>query len=173
MKKVKLFLASILSLVLLINNLIIVPVKAEELKGTFEEIALASGHKVYTYKASDLYNPTPMMTPFIFVYNESGYNDLDEAKEKLIEAGLNELAEEEKALVLMMTPADDTWGNKDVDVYKEIINQIGYTPGEKNRFVQSYSNLIYAMGEGEGANFIHNYLTENANRILCCTNCWW
>ena len=44
--------------------------------------------------------------------------------------------------------------DRDVDVYKEIINQLGYIPGEKNKFVQSYSNLIYAMGEGNGADSV-------------------
>ncbi|WP_288596182.1 MBL fold metallo-hydrolase [uncultured Thomasclavelia sp.] len=165
MKKLNYFLISVLSCVLLFNNLVIVPVKAKDLEGTFKEVMLDSGHPVYTYTASDLYDPTPMMTPFIFIYNESGYKNLEDAKDTFVKLGLDELAEKEKALVLMMTPTNDTWGEKDVDVYKEIINQLGYIPGEKNKFVQSYSNIIYAMGEGNGADFIHNYLTKNANRI--------
>lgn len=126
---------------------------------------------VYVYTASVINDPAPMLTPIIFIYNENGYESLEEAQEKLLTTGLIDIAEKERGVIMLMSPSnkEEGWGENDVEVYWDILkvftasDEMG-NPANEFGF-NSWTNLIYAMGEGEGATFIHNLLSQNAHRI--------
>lgn len=167
MKKLKSICLTFLTVLMIIGGLVITPAHAQQIdeRGEMETVTLASGNQVYTYTASVLNNPTPMMTPYIFVYSDKGYTSEEDALLDLQNLGLMDIAEAERGLVLMMTPANGaSWSEEDADVYWEIIDQLGQS-GANNRFVASFSNLIYAIAEGDGATFVHNILSQNAHRI--------
>lgn len=125
-----------------------------------------TGSEVYLYVPSVLYSPPPMMTPVIYVYGDKRYADLEQAWSAMKATGLAELAEAERALIFMVNPVEETWGAQDVDVYTAMWKYI-YFPisGSGQRYQASYLNLMYLMGEGSGATFINQYMTQNASRI--------
>lgn len=118
--------------------------------------------EVYSYTPSVLYNPTPMMTPVFYVFPNEDVKDENDAYKELEDAGLIALAEQEKAGIFLINSIDENYSEKDVQTYKDICdmlvvnNEAGYT---------SYNNLMYAIGEGNGATFINEYMTQNAERL--------
>ncbi|MBQ7994201.1 MAG: S-layer homology domain-containing protein, partial [Solobacterium sp.] len=137
--------------------------KVREFKDGVYEVA-DMGAKVYGYTAPVLNNPTPMMTPVFFVFNEAGYANIDEAVAKLDESGLRAWADANKGAVVLLSPANgSTWTEEDVAVYKNITAELTLMTNQFS-FV-TYNNLFYMIGEGAGATFVNNIMSQNANRI--------
>lgn len=120
------------------------------------------GSSFYLYVPSNMETPYPMMTPVIYVYGDQPYADTDSAWAALTAAGLDTIAEAEKAAVVMVNPVGDAWDKADIDVYEAIMAYIFYVDGEVKL---TYHSLQYAIGEGSGATFINNYLSQNCKRL--------
>ena len=163
MKKLKMILLSFVVIYVSIGSNFINYVHAAEMKGLFQTLNIGNV-PVYSYTASVVNEPAPMMTPVFFVYSDDICEDENEAYLKLESAGLIDLAEKEKAGVLLMTPANGkNWSEEDANVYWDTLTVLTDSNNSLGYF--TYCNLIYALGEGNGATFIHNTLSQNANRI--------
>ena len=120
------------------------------------------GSKMYVYTASELHNPPPMLTPILYMYADKGFATQNDALKYINSKGLIALAEAEKAAVIVMNPVDGAWGEQDVAVYKASHSYVSFM-GNAARL--SYLQLLYAIGEGSGATFINQHLSQNADRI--------
>ena len=143
--------------------------KAEvtEDSGIFQQVNI-DGVKadVYSYTAPVINNPAPMMTPVIFVYSNHGYQNQDDAYVALVDMGLKEIADTARGGVFLLSPENgDSWSEEDVTAYWNIIAKITKSSAIEELGYFTYTNLVYAIGEGNGATFIHNVLSQNANRI--------
>ncbi|MDR1157275.1 MAG: InlB B-repeat-containing protein, partial [Oscillospiraceae bacterium] len=141
---------------------------ANQAPGTFETVADVGvdGSRTYLYTPSALNDPTPMMTPVIFVYPNTRPADEAAAEALLSNLGLIEFAEAEHAAILLATPAGTDWGDADIAVYNTLLRGIWYNNSTSGSIKKlTFFNLIYAIGEGSGATFIHNKLSQNANRV--------
>ena len=157
-----------ISLFIFLTTIFIFPVNAmdnnSDLRNRLSSID-GMGASVYAYLSSKTYNPTPMMTPVIFVYNNNGYSDIDDVWQTANDSGLIQLAEKEKALILFLDSINKNgnYTEDDIKVYKEITKELAKSD---NKFgLTTYQNLMYLIGEGNGATFINNYMSQNANRI--------
>lgn len=126
------------------------------------DVAGIEGSCFYLYVPSQMEEPFPMMTPVIYVYGNEPYATEEDAWAAMKNAGLDVIAEEEHGAVILVNPAGDEWGEKDVEVFEEIMSYISYVDGT---VPLTYHSLQYAVGEGAGATFINNYLTQNCKRI--------
>lgn len=120
------------------------------------------GSCFYLYVPSHMESPFPMITPVIYVYGDQPYESEEAAWDALTAAGLDVIAEEEQGAIIMVNPVGDEWGEEDIDVYEAIMSYISYVDGT---VPLTYHSLQYAIGEGSGATFINNYLTENCQRL--------
>lgn len=121
-----------------------------------------AGSRFYLYLPSQMYNPYPMLTPVIYVYGDKPYQSIDDAWAALTAAGLDTIAEAEYGAVIMVNPVGERWGKLDVEVFEAIEGYIYFTAGTVKL---TYHNLQYAIGEGTGATFINNYLSQHCKRI--------
>ncbi len=126
------------------------------------DVAGIEGSCFYLYVPSEMEEPYPMMTPVIYVYGDQAYETEDDAWAALTAAGLDVIAEDESGVIIMVNPVGDEWGEDDIDVYEGIMSYISYVDGT---VPLTYSSLQYAIGEGSGATFINNYLSQNCKRI--------
>lgn len=127
-----------------------------------------AGSATFLFKPSVLISPTPMLTPVIFVYSDAGYESKDAAWAALGDAGLVELAEREHAVLVVQNPVDGAWGQSDVTVYQEVLKYIwGGNSAASGKPALSFFRLDYMVGEGAGATFINQFMTQapNVNRI--------
>ncbi|MDR1903488.1 MAG: hypothetical protein LBQ88_14580 [Treponema sp.] len=129
--------------------------------GTLSEITVA-GTRVYVYEPPEYNDPVPMMTPIVYVYPDEPYDDFAAAKADIVSLGLNEIADDEKGVVIMVNPVGRSWGPGDVEVYKALMSFVYSGHSGLNK---TFLNLQYMIGEGSGADFIHTYMTVNAARI--------
>lgn len=120
------------------------------------------GSSFYIYTPSVLENPSPMVTPVIYVYGDSAYESEDEAWDMIQKTGLEQIAEDEKAVIIVVNPVGDTWGKQDVDAFEGIMSYISFIDGEQPI---TYHTLQYLIGEGSGATFINNYMAAHSKRI--------
>ncbi len=120
------------------------------------------GSKFYIYVASELYNPGPMMTPIIYVYADQPYATEDDAWAAATELGLIDLAEAEHAAIILVNRYGEAYDRDDVDLFESIMAYIYNADGTEKL---TWHNLQYVIGEGSGATFINDYLTQNAKRI--------
>ncbi|MDA0168410.1 hypothetical protein OJ998_04865 [Solirubrobacter taibaiensis] len=127
------------------------------------------GSQTYVYTPSELYSPTPMLTPILFVYSDNGYASKDAAWAAITSVGLDTLAEAEHAAIIVQNPVSaGTWGASDVTVYKGVLDYIfGGNTAASGKPALSYYRMNYMLGEGKGATFINQYMTQapNVNRI--------
>lgn len=100
MKKLKMILLSFVVIYVSIGSNFINYVHAAEMEGLFQTLSIGNV-PVYSYTASVVNEPAPMMTPVFFVYSDDICEDENEAYLKLESAGLIDLAEKEKAGVLL------------------------------------------------------------------------
>lgn len=131
----------------------------------FEQVVDVDGIEgscFYLYIPSNMEVPFPMMTPVIYVYGDAPYADTDAAWAAMTAAGLDVIAEDEQAVVILVNPVGDAWGEADIDVYEAIMGYISYVDGVE---MLTYHSLQYAIGEGSGATFINNHLSHNAKRL--------
>lgn len=164
MKKLSLLVA--LAMVLTILSPIAALAQVSTVEGArFEQVtdvADIAGSCFYLYIPSNMEVPFPMMTPVVYVYGNEPYADAEAAWAALTDAGLETIAEDEQAVIIMVNPVGDIWGEGDIDVYEAIMNYISYVDGVEQI---TYHSLQYAIGEGSGATFINNYLSHNAKRL--------
>ncbi len=126
----------------------------------------ADGSVTYMYTPSVLNDPVPMMTPVIFIYPDQAPANSIKAQQLLSKLGLIDLAERERGVILLATPTGGGWSNDDITVYNALLKGIWFNNNTDTSIKKlTYFNLIYAMGEGSGATFINNKLSQNANRI--------
>jgi hypothetical protein len=121
-----------------------------------------AGSRFYYYRPSEQYSPGQNLTPFIYVYGNKPYNDGSTAWNALTGAGLDTIAEAEHAFIIMVNPVGLNWGKIDIDVYEAVMKYFSFIEGE---VPITFYNLQYAIGEGSGATFINNHLTQNAKRL--------
>lgn len=120
------------------------------------------GSSFYLYVASELYDPYPMLTPVIYVFGDEPYQNAEAAWAAAAEAGLIDIAEADHGAVILVNPVGESWGSTDLDVFEAIEQYIYYTTGTVKL---TYHNLQYAIGEGTGATFINDYLTQDCKRL--------
>ena len=120
------------------------------------------GSSFYLYVPSVLENPSPMVTPVIYVYGNTSYANEQEAWDMITATGLNIIAEDEKAALIAVNPVGETWGKQDVEVFEGIMSYIFFTDGE---VPLTYHTLQYLIGEGSGATFINNHMAAHSKRI--------
>ncbi len=108
----------------------------------------------------------------IYLYPDKPYADEAEVLTALTELGLIDIAESAPAFIVVPNPLNgESYTEADLSVYTESNiylaggKIISFTPptGEFARL--TYHNLQYVIAEGDGATFVHNTLTQNANRI--------
>jgi hypothetical protein len=121
-----------------------------------------AGSRFYLYVPSELYSPGPMMTPLIYVYGDKPYKNGSAAWTALTGAGLDVIAEAEHAAVIMVNPVGSGWSRDDIDVYEAIMRYTQFTSGTVKL---TWHSMQYAIGEGSGATFINNHLTQHCKRI--------
>jgi hypothetical protein len=138
---------------------------------TFNDVADlgVTGSHTYVYTPSVLISPTPMLTPVLFVYSNAGYASKDAAWDAIGAAGLDTLAEAEHAAIIVQNPvAGGAWSAADVAVYQAALGYIyGANTAASGKPALSYYRMDYMLGEGAGATFINQYMTQapNVNRI--------
>jgi poly(3-hydroxybutyrate) depolymerase len=112
------------------------------------------------------------LNPVIMVYPDAAYASVQDAYDALKAAGIIDIAENNSAFVIIPNPLNGTsYTEEDVNLYYESQvylaggKIVSFTPptGEYERC--TFNNMLYCIGEGSGATFINNYLTQNANRI--------
>jgi predicted peptidase len=128
-----------------------------------------TGSQTYVYTPSVLISPTPMLTPVLFVYSNSGYASKDAAWDAISTLGMDALAEQEHAIIIVQNPvAGGAWSASDVTVYQGVLDYIfGGNTAASGKPALSYYRMDYMLGEGNGATFINQYMTQspNVNRI--------
>ncbi|MGL5512442.1 MAG: hypothetical protein ACRDBM_04265, partial [Sporomusa sp.] len=120
--------------------------------------------QAFIYVASELNDPGPMLTPVLYVYPDAPLANEQAAWNAMKEMGLQQLAEEEHAAVILVNPTGDTWGEIDVEVFEGLNKYVFYSndfPG----YNLTYANLQYVISEGSGATFVNEYLTQSTKRI--------
>lgn len=132
-------------------------------------------YSFYLYSPSDPHNFDMMsgqLNPVVFVYPDQPYENQDAAYAALEDMGMIDIAENSSAYVIIPNPLNgESYTEDDLNVYYE--SQIylaggqivSFTPptGEYER--RTYNNLQYIIAEGNGATFVNNVLSQNANRI--------
>ncbi|MCR4842253.1 MAG: alpha/beta fold hydrolase [Eubacterium sp.] len=109
----------------------------------------------------------------IYLYPDTPYESEDEAYEAIKALGLDTIAEESPAYIIVPQPLNgSSWEEADLELYEASqkylsggtisMTQTGPT-SEYNRCI--YNNLQYIMAEGSGSTFVNNVLSQNAGRI--------
>ena len=123
----------------------------------------------YIYIASELYNLPNWETPIIYVYPDQRVADESAAWDIMETTGLQTIAEDEHAAVLIVNPVNESWSEEDLDVYDALMGYVFYVKEQGDvtlpGYPLSYLNMQYMIGEGSGATFINEYMTQNADRI--------
>lgn len=134
----------------------------EEAEGYYEvtDVAQIEGSRFFFYAAKER---VADMTPIIFVFGDEPYADQDTAKAAMENLGLIDLADSEGGIVILVNPVGEEWGDVDIEVFDAIEDYIFAEDGAIKG--TSLYNLQYAIGEGSGATFINNYLSDNCKRI--------
>ena len=134
-----------------------------------EEDLGIEGSSAYIYVASELYQLPNWETPIIYVYPDQPVEDEMAAWEVMETTGLQTIAEEEHAAVLIVNPVNERWSEEDIDVYNALMGYVFYVKEQEDTtlpgYALSYLNMQYMIGEGSGATFINEYMTQNVNRI--------
>lgn len=128
----------------------------------------AAGSRTFYYEPSELYSPAPMLTPTIFVFADAGYATDVEAFQSLTDLGLIERAEAEHAVLMVLNPLGAEWDAPDTAVYQAAQSYIyGANTAASGKPALSFYRLNYLVGEGAGATFINQYMTQApyVNRI--------
>jgi poly(3-hydroxybutyrate) depolymerase len=140
-------------------------------------------NRFYLYSPSHpnmTFGMSPMLNSLVYLYTDQPVNNLDAAWKVLLRAGLLDLAEKEAIFVAIPIPLNEkTWEAADYDAYYNIQYVLSgghiefHGPGtspilQYPRYV--YNNKQFAIGEGRGATFVHNILSQKCNRIAgICT----
>jgi hypothetical protein len=120
------------------------------------------GGVIWFYHPAALHDPAPLMTPVLFVYPNQIIATGTEAQRFLSEKGFIDIAEAEHAVIILNNPVDGRWGSRDITVYNATLLYI-FANGDNKKL--TFFNLLYAFGEGSGADFINTYFSKNAGRI--------
>ena len=126
------------------------------------DVGSIEGSAFYVYLPAELEDPSPMVTPIIYVYGDAPYTDEQSALDMITANGLDTIAEAEKAVVIAVNPVGETWGKADVDAFEAFMKHIFFIGGE---LPLTYHTLQYMIGEGSGATFINNYMAAHCKRI--------
>lgn len=123
---------------------------------------------------------SPMLNALIYIFTDKAVNGQSEALDVFRRSGLMELAEQESIFVAIPCPMNgNSWTEDDYAAYYNIQYILSgghiefHGPGtspilQYTRYV--YNNRQFVIGEGSGATFVNNVLTQNCNRIAAvCT----
>lgn len=123
---------------------------------------------------------SPMLNALVYLFTDTPVKDIDEAWDTFIRSGLYEIADRESLFVTIPLPMNgETWTEEDYKNYYNIqyvlsgghieFHGAGTAPIlQYTRYV--YNNRQFVVGEGSGATFINNVLSQNCNRIAAaCT----
>lgn len=109
----------------------------------------------------------------IFIYPDAPVADADEALALIQELGLDESAESFPAYIVIPVPVEgESWSEADAASFWNIQywlagGEISFaTEPPQGEYVRHVMNaLLYVLGEGSGATFVNNVLSQNAQRI--------
>ncbi len=130
-----------------------------------ENVGDIEGSRFFLYTPTELYNPSAMMTPVIYVFPDKEYATKDDAFAALQAAGLIDIAENEKGVIIAVNPLGETWAKADVDVYEAIEVDTYFARRGGGPHGVTQHNLQYVIGEGAGATFINQCLSQDCKRI--------
>ena len=113
------------------------------------------------------------MNGVVFVYPDKPLADEDAAEALIAELGLDEIAESFPAYIILPLPQNgESWTEADLDLYWEAqfflaggLVDANTQPPQGEYVRHTMNTLQYVIGEGSGASFIHNVLSQNAARI--------
>lgn len=128
---------------------------------SFEQVSAIEEGTVYAYTPSELYDPIASMMNVFIVYANTPVTTRGEALAKIEAMGLIEVAESEKAAVFVMCPVNgEGYSAADYNVVYSLLTKLNQRGG-----IMSYGQIIpkktYLFGEGKGADFIAEYLTND------------
>ncbi len=132
-------------------------------------------YSFYLYSPTDPHDFDMMsgqLNAVIYVYPDKPFASEAEALARLTELGLVEIAEKTPAYIVCPNPLNGTaYTEDDLNVYYESSfylaggKIVSFTPPAGEYARCTYHNMQYIMAEGQGADFVHNVLSQNANRI--------
>ncbi len=131
--------------------------------------------KVYSYTPSEVYDNITSMMQCMIVYTDKPLNTMDEAWKKLTETGLIDVAEKNHAIVFFVNPVNGT--SFEANDYNQTLNLVKALAGKTLTGI-TYSfpyakfnpNKVYMIGEGQGADFISQYLTNDIFSSMISAN---
>lgn len=155
----------------------------EHAKFEFYEHMGRCDNQYYLYTPSHphmTFGMSPMCNALIYLYTDRPVGDIHEAWSVLERTGLLETAEKDSVFLAIPLPLNGcTWEDADYDAYYNIQYVLSgghiefHGPGSSpilqyTRYV--YNNRQFVIGEGSGASFVHNVLSQHCNRIAgICT----
>lgn len=123
---------------------------------------------------------SPMLNSLIYLFTDTPVKNIDEAWDTLIRSGLHDIADKESLFIAIPLPMNGTsWTEEDYKNYYNIQYVLSgghiefHGPGtppilQYTRYV--YNNKQFLIGEGSGATFINNVMTQSCNRVAgVCT----
>ena len=128
---------------------------------SLEAVEAVTEGTVYAYSPSVTYDPITSMMNIFIVYADTPITSRDAALDKLTAMGLIDLCEAEKAAAFVMVPANgESYTAADYDVAYSLLTKLNQRGG-----IMPYGQVIpkkaYLLGEGKGADFIVNYMTND------------
>ena len=119
---------------------------------------------VWSYAPAELGAST--LTSVFIVLPDQHYISEQEAMNYLSETGFIALANEEKAGVILMNSLSDNYSEADIDTYEAILDAVAGTNDGGEHTNLGYTTMltqVYMIGEGSGATFINNYMTQHCD----------
>jgi len=138
-------------------------VAAEASDGRVDTVSTSQGD-TYFYvpeNSENLDRITPV--PIFLVFGDEDYT-AESAKQTAIDSGLAEIAYEEGSIVAFVNSAGDEWSEADAEVYLELLDHFSgstfeATVTEGGKY-PGFVERVYVYGEGSGADFVSENLTE-------------
>ena len=144
----------------------------------FYETVGIEQNQYYLYMPSHpnmTFTMSPMLNSLIYLFTDEPVADLRQAWAVFERSGLMELSEKEAVFVAIPVPMDGVaWSEADYKNYYNIQyvlsgGHIEFHGAGSNPILQYeryvYNNQQYVVGEGRGATFINNILSQKCNRI--------
>lgn len=117
---------------------------------------------VYCYQPSQMYTSLTSMLNRFYYYPDQPISSIDDAWKAISNNGLVQLAEENKAVVIVLSPVDgNAYSEADYNLWLDLSKKLSSTPKGEESFMSYGSplfNKTFMTGEGSGADFITKYL---------------
>ena len=125
---------------------------------------------VWAYTPSTMTDPVPTLTSVLIVFPDEIHEERENAMQFLEEFGFIELAEKQKAGVILINYSGDGWTEQDVSSYEGVIRTIAgagmfSTEQYTNLGYTTYLSQIYLIGEMSGATFINDNISQDCDVV--------